>query len=354
MRAIRGRIRAWVLGAASIYLLGFVACARASADDSAVVLKREPVGAGVPFERFVTKDKFGRRITAYLSVARGKEPRPLAVFVLGSGPQSLFQKHGDRVGGGLHYVMLDAARNRVRVLVVEKPGVKFLDMPKRPGATEGASREFVEEHTLPRWAEAVGAALRAAHSLPDVDSSRTLALGHSEGGIVAARVAAENPRVTHVASLAGGGPNQLFDLAELARRGDFGDPKADARARVQAVYDGWAKIQRDAQSADKVLWGHPYRRWSSFLASSTGEELARSKVRIYLAHGTDDKQSHVVTQDVLYADLLARGRDVTAERLEGADHGFYAKGERGYPAGMKDVLGRVVDWFLKDAARRAE
>ena len=350
MGAIRGRT-ARVLAAASIYLLGVMACQRATADDSAIILNREPVGSGVPFERFVTKDKFGRRITAYLSVAQGKARRPLAVFVLGSGAQSLFQKQGDRIGSGLQYVLLDAARDQVRVLVVEKPGVRFLDMPKRPGTTEGASREFVEEHTLPRWAEAVGAALRAAHSLPDVDASRTLALGHSEGGIVAARVAAENSRVTHVASLAGGGPSQLFDLAELARRGDFGDPKADAAARVQAVYDGWSQIRRDAQSADKVLWGHPYRRWSSFLASSTGEELARSKARVYLAHGTEDKQSHVVTLDVLYAELVARGRDVTVERLEGADHGFYAKGERGYPAGMKAVLGRIVDWFLKDAGR---
>jgi hypothetical protein len=31
-----------------------------------------------------------------------------------------------------------------------------------------------------------------------------------------------------------------------------------------------------AQSADKVLWGHPYRRRSSFLVSSTGEELGMS------------------------------------------------------------------------------
>jgi dienelactone hydrolase len=351
MRATRGGIGLCALAAASTWLLAVTAPQRVAAGDPAGVLEREPVGSGVPFERFITRDKFGRRITAYLSVARGKERRPLAVFVLGSGCQSLFQKHGGRIGGGLQYVLLDAAGGRVRVLVVEKPGVKFLDTPKRPGGTEGASREFLEEHTLPRWAEAVGAALRAAQTLPDVDASRTLVVGHSEGGIVTARVAAENPKVTHVASLAGGGPSQLFDLAELARRGDFGDANAEAAARVQAVYDGWAQVRKAPQSTERFLWGHPYRRWSSFLASSTGEELARSKARVYLAHGTVDRNSHVITLDVLHADLLARGRDVTAERLEGADHGFYPKGEVGYPAGMKAVLGRVVDWFLKDGGR---
>ena len=45
-----------------------------------------------------------------------------------------------------------------------------------------------------------------------MDAARTLVIGHSEGGIVAAYVAAKLPKVTHVASLAGGGPTQLFDF----------------------------------------------------------------------------------------------------------------------------------------------
>jgi pimeloyl-ACP methyl ester carboxylesterase len=346
MKLLQTKVMFCACGLASACLLGTTIRLHAFSDGTVDVQEREPVGSGVPFERFVTRDKFGRRITAYLSESRLKEHRPLAVFVLGSGCQSLFSKVGDKIAGGLQYVLLDAANNRVRVLVVEKPGVKFLDMPKQPGSSEGASQEFLEEHTLPRWAEAVSAALRAAYTFPDIDSSRTLVLGHSEGGIVAARVAAETPRVTHVASLAGEGPSQLFDLAELARRGDFGSPKA---AAIKAVYDGWKQIQKDPQSTNRFLWGHPYRRWSSFLASSTEEELARSKARVYLAHGTDDKQSSVLTLDIVHADLLSHGRDVTAERLEGADHGFYSNGEKGYPAGMKAVLSHVVDWFLKGA-----
>ena len=46
---------------------------------------------------------------------------------------------------------------------------------------EAASAEFLTEHTLPRWAEANCAALRAAWTLPNVDAKRTLAAGHSEG-----------------------------------------------------------------------------------------------------------------------------------------------------------------------------
>jgi hypothetical protein len=167
---------------------------------------------GIPFQRFTTQDTLGRTITFYLSVpskeAAGK--CPVALFVQGSGCQSLFKKQGDAIQGGLQNLLLKEVKGRARVLVVEKPGVKFLDAPPKPGSTEGASEEFLKEHTLSRWAEANVAALQAAWTLPGIDDSRTLAVGHSEGAIVVARVAAELPKVTHVASLAGGGPTQLF------------------------------------------------------------------------------------------------------------------------------------------------
>ena len=142
----------------------------------------------------------------------------LSLLLVGSGCQSLFTKRGDGVGDGLQGVLLKEANGSVRVLAVEKPGVEFQDMPARPGTAEGAGAEFLKEHTLPRWAEANAAALKAAWTLPGVDAGRTLVIGHSEGAIVAARVAADLPGVTHVASLAGGGPTQLFSLAELASR----------------------------------------------------------------------------------------------------------------------------------------
>jgi pimeloyl-ACP methyl ester carboxylesterase len=73
------------------------------------------------------------------------------------------------------------------------------------------SEEFLRNYTPKRWAGVNIAALRAAWLLPQVDSSRTLVLGASEGGQIAARVAAHLPEVTHVAVLACGGATQLFD-----------------------------------------------------------------------------------------------------------------------------------------------
>src|SRR5262249_44396631 len=156
-------------------------------------------------------------ITFYVSMTEhASRALPLLVFVQGSGCQSLFRKTGERVLGDYQNVLATVAQGKARVLAVEKPGVKYLDAPRGPGSAQEGREEFLREHTLPRWVEAVVAALRTARTLPGVDAKRVLVLGHSEGGMVAAHVAAADAGVTHVASLSGNGPSQLFDLVEVA------------------------------------------------------------------------------------------------------------------------------------------
>ena len=304
---------------------------------------RDPAVLGIPFDRYTTRDKLDRTITFYLSHApKGAvEKLPVAIFIQGSGCSSVFSERDGKVYGGLQNLLLAAQKGEFRVLVVEKPGVAFGAVPKQPGSAEEGSAQFRREHTLPRWVEAVDAALIATHRLDDVDWKRTLVVGHSEGGIVAAHLAAKNSQITHVAVLAGGGPTQLFDFVELAAQAP-----ADAQARVADVYSGWTKVLADPDNADKLWLGHPYRRWSSFLRTSTLEGLLAARASVFAAHGSLDKAVPVASFDILRAELTARGRDLVAVRLEGRDHGFRkADDAPGDVSGFRDVFGRVATWF---------
>src|SRR5262249_45166784 len=195
--------------------------------------RKDSAALGVPFDRYTTHDRFDRTITFYVShqPRETAEKLPVAAFVQGSGCASVFSERNGKVYGGMQNLLLAAAKGRVRVLVVEKPGVEFGAVPQRPGSGEQSSAEFRREHTLPRWVEAVNAAVLAAHRLEDVDWTRTLVVGHSEGGIVAAHVVAENPLVSHVAVLSGSGPTQLFDLTELASHAQPADRSPDDALR---------------------------------------------------------------------------------------------------------------------------
>lgn len=308
------------------------------------------------FEKRQATDRFGRTITFYLRAPLdGTGDLPIVLFVGGSGAQSVWQQIKDKAV--LSYgasVLAGEARGKARLMMVEKPGVEFLGAGERPGSAMGASAEFRTEHTLERWAEANRAALDAALKLPGIDASRILVCGHSEGGLVACRVAALEPRVTNVASAAGGGASQLFDLMLLARSGEFCQGGTGEEC-VQNLLNGWRDVLQDPQSADKLWLGHPYRRWSSFLASSPMEELDQTKAKIYIAQGTADRAVSVSSFDVLYAHLLSRGRDVTGKRIEGADHSFNRKNDDGSQVdGWTELWKDVIAWYVaKDAQQPA-
>ena len=242
-----------------------------------------------------------------------------------------------------HITLQEVANGKARVMIVEKPGVRFLDEPLD---CTGAS-EFNREHTLERWAQAVESAILAARKLPQISTEKTLVIGHSEGGLVACRMARVLPEVvTHVASLAGGGPSQLYDLLSLARKGNFfRNVSEDPDERVLYVLNEWKEIQSDPTSMEKFFFGFAYRRWSTFLKSSPMDELSHVQAGIYLAQGLEDASVDPVTSDILHAQLISRGKQLIYDRVEGADHSFNIK-KNPSDNGWRQQLERILGWFL--------
>jgi pimeloyl-ACP methyl ester carboxylesterase len=296
-----------------------------------------PVG-DKPFRRNITAGSDGKRITFYLSTQEApSHPVPLIVWVQGTGCSSQFVSVDGRMSRGLQGVLYSVARGRARILAVEKPGVEFLDDHPDDSDASACRPEFRAEYTLYQWATTIADAIQAAQKLPGVDTSKTLVIGISEGGIVAMRVSNLSPRVTHAASLSGGGPVYLFHMAEFMRSHQL-DPEKE-------VYACWSDILKDPDSATKFCWGQTYRQWSSFMKTSVIAEALKSHARLYFAHGTSDMQQSIAGFDVLRAELAARQRDAVFERIEGADHALDLPNQK-VPEGLEGVFGRVVDWFL--------
>lgn len=304
----------------------------------------------LPFDQFQTPDAHGREITFYVGQRDTKNPKPLVVWIAGSGCTSMFYDMGEKgISSGLFGLANREGGEHAVVMAVEKPGVAFGSMQERPGSGMGCTDEYTEQHTMLRWREALRAAIDATTQLPGVDSSRILVMGHSEGADMAAFLPEVEPRITHIAVLAGGGPTQLFDMAELMRQ-PMGPEDDDVEAREQRVEDAyatWGEIMSDPDSTTKFAWGHPHRRWSSFLAHSPVEHLIKTDARVYLAYGTGDENAPATGPDVARAELVSRGRDVTVDRRIGEDHGF-AKPEQSPGDGFIEVFNDVFAWFHAD------
>jgi pimeloyl-ACP methyl ester carboxylesterase len=292
---------------------------------------------GTGFRQYSAGGANGQRVTFYLSdVQPGNGTAlPLVVWVQGTGCSSHFMRNGDRIGSGLQNILKSVAGNNARVLVVEKPGVEFLD--PEPESLAKCRPEFLADFTLDAWGNTIATAITATQTLPGIDRSRTLVIGHSEGAIVALRVANLISVVTHVAALSGGGPVALFTIAEFVRR-----KRPDLETEV---YKCWAEIEKDPESTSKFCWGGTYRQWSSFMKTSVIEEALRSRAQLYFAHGSADEQNTVLGFDVLRAELAAKHRDAFFDRIEGADHALDLPGQSP-PDGFTAVFGRVVAWFL--------
>lgn len=313
---------------------------------------------GLAFERYFTTDKFDREITFYLSKppADQKADLPLIVCIQGSGSQSVFLEietpEGKKVvSGGPEAVAQKIAGESARILVAEKPEVKFLVQPERPGSSEEATDEFNREFTLERWTEALNAATTATLKLPGIDNSKVMALGHSEGAQLACTLAAENSRVTHVGFMAGGGPTQLFDFIQFARSGAMFNPDATPEERVSDLLAGWKRVQEDPEAHDKFFLGHAYRRWSSFMTTSPIEAILKSEAKVFIAQGTKDTNSLPISAEVLYAELLARGRDVQFEHVEGGDHAFRTESDK-RGEGWVETHKKAIDWFMNTQTRQ--
>jgi pimeloyl-ACP methyl ester carboxylesterase len=288
--------------------------------------------AGTRFERLSTTDTLGRAVTYYLSDAA--TPKPLALVIQGSGCNALFRPLADGAMSavGYHNVFRSVGEDRYRVLAVEKPGARGTAEAPIGGQAEDCPRAFLEEHTVERWAAALAAVLAAARVQANVAPERTLVIGHSEGGVLAARLAGRDAKVSHVALLASPGPDPAEELIR------WGESRRRPREETVAML---ARIRATPGSITDFALGHPHRRWSSFLAADPVADLLLSSARIFAAHGDADANWPVAAHDTLVARL--GGRDVLALRLAGADHSLNAAGQRP-PEGMIEVFRKIIAW----------
>lgn len=298
----------------------------------------------VPYDKYELKT--GRdTITFYLSVSSQKGNLPLLVFVQGSGMNSLFTKSGNgqiRTEYG-HLSWFDAAKEAYRILIVEKPGVKYLQT--------GESKSFDTKFSLENWSHTIVRAINWTRKFEKIDTHKIYIAGHSEGGVVASRVAGiMKNKITKVAILAGEGPSQLYSLYKFATDGTFFNTTdhnmPTPEERTKYVTDVWKDILANPKSVEKKFWGFTYLRWSGMLNTSVMEELTNYNGKVLLLQGTSDKNVYPETATIAYTTLLTKEKHVDLKLIENADHSFNIVNNPDIN-GWKMVLEKVIQWFEK-------
>lgn len=292
------------------------------------------------FESKTIQDDSGRSITYHIS--RPKAARaPLLLMIQGSGCGPVLAQSGEKVTSTIFNLQPFALEGKFAVLAVEKPFAR--ETVTFDGSAKDCPIKFNADFTAETWLKALQASLGDARKLPWVDAKRTLLFGHSEGAVMASMLAAADSQVTDVISIGGSGTTQLFDFVALAYT------CFDAPACLADIDRTRRDIAADPGSSTSFAWGHPYKRWASFLQVDAGDNLLRSKARVYLAFGTNDRAVPAVSQEIAVARLQSAGRDITVRRVVDANHSL-VKGS-GYKTTDQEYR-LALDWFWAGAAVR--
>lgn len=281
-----------------------------------------PVGAEAPFDERPFGVSSGERALpgtlALPKSAGARAPVPGVVLVHGSGPHD----RDETIGPNRPF--LDIARG------LAAQGIAVLRYDKRTQARpqDFAGRDYtIDDETTDDAVAAVGALRKA----PGIDPKRIFVLGHSQGGMLAPRIAAKAGGVAGIVLLAAPARPLLDILVEQNQRLAVLDDRQTSeaeRAAIEKLEAQVAAARNDAQAKpDALPMGLPGRYWRSTDAVDPVAEARQAAMPMLVLQGARDIQ--VVDADWQQWKRGLRGNDKATFKLyEKLNHlGIAGEGE---------------------------
>ena len=295
-----------------------------------------PPGAPYTAEEVRVPTPPGHVLAGTLTLPGDREgPVPVVVTISGSGPHDRDERIARIEGYRPFRQIADTlARRGIGVLRLDDRGT---------GASGGTFRGA----TSADFAADVLAALAWLRERDDVDPRRLAVLGHSEGGLVAPLVAAEDTLVRAVVLMAA--PSRTGRRISRAQQRWLVERDSSLSAAQRARL-----AERAAADADSAARAD---RWTAFWFEHDPLPVARRlRAPVLVLQGETDVQITPDQADELAEAIRAAGnRDVTVRRFPDTNHLFVAD-PSGDPMGYaalpsvevrRDVLGAVADWLAR-------
>ena len=275
----------------------------------------------------------GHVLAGTLTVPPGRGPFPAAVLITGLSPHN--RNNGDPPWMPLRDIADALSRHGLVVLRVDDRGVGESTGDHAPSTTEDEAADVATEV---RW-------LRGQAK---VDARRIALVGYSEGGLIAPMVAASDPAIAGIVTLAGPGVS---------------GPEV-ARYQIEAAVAGDTSIAPAARAAEvaRQLADSLTARERSYLALDPIAYARRVRCPALVLHGGADLTVPVRSAERLAWAMRSNGnRNVSVRIFPGISHAFLpdpvglSSGWAGLPAFLTSpqVLRTITDWAEEVLAARA-
>ncbi len=293
-----------------------------------------PPGAPYTAEEVRVPTPRGHTLVGTLTRPAGAAGRvPAVVTISGSGPQ---ERDGQIVG------IPDYRPFRASADTLGRRGIAVLRLDERG---VGASSGTFANATSRDFADDVRAALDWLRTRADVDPARLALLGHSEGGIIAPLVAAEDSSLAALVLLAAPGipGRRILDYQSRLGMPPVGSLPAARRDSLLAAL---------ARAVDTAITQSAWLRW--FAAHDPRPVARRVRVPTLVLQGATDVQVTPDQADTLVAALRAGGNRAVTRRVFPAVNHLFLADASGAPGGYlalpskrlpPEVLGAIADWL---------
>ncbi len=177
---------------------------------------------------------------------------------------------------------------------------------------------------------------------------KIIALGHSEGSDVVAKLGTVNNDVTHFGYLSGGGYTQFLDFITFTRKkvikGQMNEE--DAQIEIESIFNDLKDIMDNPNAVNKFWAGknNSYNRWSHF-SEPPIDNLLQIEKPIFVAIGTKDRSVALESAYLIPIEFIRHKKEnLTFKVYPYLDHGFGKELENGK---FEEYWSQVFEEFLE-------
>lgn len=254
----------------------------------------------------------------------------LLLYIQGSGPRSLFQvkREADsyQIGSTVPFQLSTIPKDYVFVIISKKgfPFCTELDGDFK------VPQSYYENETLDyRVMQANTVLNQLVEQNPHFKN--IVALGHSEGSDVVAKLGTVNKEITKIGYWAASGNSQLYDFPLFVRQ-DVNSGKIteeEALIQMDSLFRKYKDIVANRDDTQKQWLGNSYKRWYYF-AEPPVENLLKIEQPIFVAMGTADKSVPIESVYLIPVEFIRHEKDnLTFKIYPDLDHSFRKQTEGG-------------------------
>jgi len=282
-------------------------------------------------------------LPATLRVPNSTAPVPAVVFLSGSGPND----KDETIGPNKPFA--DIAKG------LGDRGIASLRFDKRTFAIKDKSK-FADVQLKDEYYDDAAVALALLAATTGIDPARIFVLGHSEGAMVAPKVAAAFPGARGIVMMAPGvRPIDVMLIDQMEFGAKLTGRSADEIAgQTKELTEAFAVIRDPKKKDTPPFMGAPASYWREVIALDVPQMVRDSKLPILVLQGDEDIQARKVADFELLRTRAgtSQGR-VTYRSFAGLNHLFMkvegqsTGAEYGIPGHVDPaVIAVIADWIL--------